>query len=163
VTRRGGTGGGRAVASKFSFELILSDGTSYAHRGPYLFAERAIDPTTGTLPLVVAFPNPEKLLRPELFGRVRVQIDERKDAIVIPQRALQMLQGTRIVYVVGPGDVVAAKTVTTAERFGNEVVIASGLDGDERVVVEGHQKVRPGSRVAVTSSSADTAQAQSGR
>jgi membrane fusion protein, multidrug efflux system len=150
VTRRGGSAGGRKIASEMTYELVLADGATYAHPGRYLFAERGLDVATGTLPLIVAFANPEKLLRPELFGRVRVKLDERKDAVVIPQRALQTLQGTRVVYVVGTDDVVALRTVTTGERIGGEVVVASGLDGGERVVVEGHQKVRPGSRVAPT-------------
>jgi membrane fusion protein (multidrug efflux system) len=150
VTRRGGSGGGRKIASAMTYELVLADGAKYAHTGSYLFAERTLDVATGTLPLVVAFPNPERLLRPELFGRVRVQLDERKDAVVIPQRALQMLQGTRIVYVVGTGDLVSARTVTLAERVGRDVVVTSGLDGGERVIVEGHQRARPGSRVATS-------------
>src|SRR5262245_29836403 len=132
VTRRGGAEGGRKIAAAMKYELILADGTKYAHPGTYLFAERTLDVATGTLPLVVAFPNPERLLRPELFGRVRVQLDERKGAVLVPRRAVQTLQAMRIVYVVGPGDVVAAKTVTTGDRVGADVVITSGLDGGER-------------------------------
>lgn len=147
VTRRGGSEGGRKVASAMDFELVLADGAPYAHAGRYLFAERTLDVSTGTLPLVISFPNPERLLRPELFGRVRVRIDERSDAVVVPQRSLLSLQGTRIVYVVGPDDIASARTVTTAERVGADVVVTSGLDGGERVVVDGHQRVRPGSAV----------------
>src|SRR5262245_32113606 len=158
VTRRGGSAGGRKVAASMTYELILADGTSYAHPGTYLFAERALDVATGTLPLVVAFPNPDLLLRPELFGRVRVKLDERKGAVVIPQRALQTIQGTRVVYVVGQDDVVSLKTVNLGERLGNEVVIATGLDDSERVRLGVHQKARPGSKVAPTTPTAAVAE-----
>lgn len=129
------------------YELVLADGAPYAHPGRFLYAERALDATTGTLPVVVGFPNPDRVLRPELFGRVRIQLDERKDAVVVPQKALATLQGTRVVYVVGEGDVVSLRTVTPGERVGPDVVVLSGLEGGERIVLEGHQKVRPGSPV----------------
>jgi membrane fusion protein (multidrug efflux system) len=84
---------------------------------------------------------------PGQFGRVRVQVAERKNAILIPQRAIQQLQSVQTVFTVARDNTIELKPVTTAERVGDAWVVQSGLQPGDRVVVEGQQKVRPGTRV----------------
>ena len=126
------------------FELIMADNSIYPYKGKISFVDRALDLTTGTLKIYVNFPNPDKLLRPGLFGRIRVVLEERPDALLVPQKAVTEQQGVTVVYVVLPDNKVALRTVTLGERFQNLVIIKEGLKPGERVVVEGLQKVRPG-------------------
>jgi membrane fusion protein (multidrug efflux system) len=129
------------------FELVLSDGSLHPEKGTLVFVDRAVDTRTGTILVEVAFPNPGAVIRPGQFGRVRVAVDERKGAILVPQRAVTELQGTYRVAVVKPDDTVDLRMVTAGARVGTLWVIEQGLKPDERVVVEGTQKVRPGMKV----------------
>jgi len=126
------------------FELILADNSIYPYKGKVSFVDRALDLTTGTLKVYVNFPNPDKLLRPGLFGRIRVSLEERPDALLAPQKAVTEQQGVTVVYVVLPDNKVALRTVTLGERYQNLVVVKEGIKAGERLVVEGLQKVRPG-------------------
>jgi membrane fusion protein (multidrug efflux system) len=128
-------------------ELVLADGSVHPYKGRITVVGRGVSTETGTLPLQATFPNPDGLLRPGQFGRVRLPITTRKNAVVIPQRAVQELQGTFNVYVVGQDSVVQVKTVKPGNRAGADWVIASGLEPADRIVVEGLQKVRPGVKV----------------
>ena len=128
-------------------ELILADGTLYPHAGQTTTLDRTVDPKTGTIVIESLFPNPEKLLRPGQFGRVRAVIEERPDAILVPQLAVQEVQGGKSVLVVGADDKVALRSVTLNERIGDLVIVTRGLEPGERVIVEGVQKVRPGIQV----------------
>ena len=112
-----------------------------------MFVDRAVDAQTGTIMVEVAFPNPGGVVRPGQYARVRVAIDEKKGAILVPQRAVTELQGIYNVAVVKPDDTVDIRMVTPGERIGTLWVIDSGLNTGERVVVEGLQKVRPGVKV----------------
>lgn len=132
------------------FELILADGSVHPHRGGLEFADRLVDPTTGTLLLEATFPNPEKLVRPGQYGRVRTAIDVRSKAILVPQRAVKELQATFSVAVLGPEDKIAMRPVKPGDRVGSLWVIESGLAAGEKVVVEGLQKVREGAVVKPT-------------
>lgn len=134
--------------SRDIFELVLSDGSVYPQKGSALFADRNVDVATGTLLLEVSFPNPEHLLRPGQFGRVRVPIKKIPDAILIPQRAIQELQATYSVYVVKPDNTVEFRRITPGARAGNLQVISEGLQPGERVVVEGAQKLQNNAAVA---------------
>jgi membrane fusion protein (multidrug efflux system) len=118
---------------------------------------RGVNTETGTLPIQAVFANPGGLIRPGQFGRVRFPITTRKQAIVIPQRAVQELQGTFNVYVVGQDSVVQVRTVKPANRIGSDWVIAEGLEPADRIVVEGIQKVRPGAKVRPTAPGAAAA------
>jgi membrane fusion protein (multidrug efflux system) len=109
--------------------------------------DRTVDPKTGTIVVEALFPNPDKLLKPGQFGRVRAVVEERPDAILVPQQAVQEVQGAKSVLVVGAEDKVQLRTVTLAERVGDLVIVARGLEPGERVIVEGLQKVRPGMQV----------------
>jgi len=128
-------------------ELVLADGSVYPQKGRVSVVGRGVSAETGTLPIQATFPNPGGLLRPGGFGRVRFPITTRKNAVVIPQRAVQELQGTYNVFVVGPDSIVQVKTVKPGNRVGSDWVISSGLEPADRIVVEGLQKVRPGAKV----------------
>lgn len=132
---------------KDNFELVLADGSVFNHKGGLVFADRAVDPSTGTLGIEAAFPNPERLLRPGQYGRLRVAIDEKKDAILVPQTAVQELQGNYSVAVVGADNKVTLRPVQAGARIGDLWLIDSGLKAGEKIVVEGLQKVREGSAV----------------
>jgi len=134
-------------AADLAFELVLSDGTVHPEKGRLVFVDRAVDTRTGTILVEVAFPNPSGLIRPGQFGRVRVAIDERKGAILVPQRAVSELQGTYSVAVVKPDDTVDMRLVTAGARVGTLWVIEQGLQPGDKIIVEGVQKVRPGMKV----------------
>jgi membrane fusion protein (multidrug efflux system) len=131
------------------FQLILADGTVHPHPGKFVFIDRSVDPTTGTILVEVAFPNPEQIVRPGQYARVRVTLDVAKGALLVPQRSVVELQGIFSVMSVGTDGTVAQLMVQPAERVDSLWRIASGLKGGERVIVEGLQKVRPGVKVKV--------------
>ncbi len=125
-------------------ELILADGSTYPERGKFTFADRQVNLQTGTITMQGLFPNPGNILRPGQYAKVRVAPDLRKGALLVPQRAVQELQGIYQVAVVGPDNVVQIRTVKSGERVGSLWIINEGLKLGERVVVEGLQKVRNG-------------------
>ena len=90
------------------------------------------------------FPNPKHTILPGQFGRIRVQVDERKNAIVVPKKAVQQLQDVQAVYTVGSDNKVSMQQVTTGYRFGSQWLVERGLRAGDRVIVEGQLKVRPG-------------------
>ena len=139
---------GKARGGGPSLDLFLADGSQFPQKGRIAFVDRALDVKTGTINLRSEFPNPTKTLRPGQFARVRGVIEERPDAIVVPQLAVQDQQGTKIVYVV-EGDKVALRPVSLEERIGDAVIVTKGVKPGERVIVEGVQKVRPGIQVKV--------------
>ena len=132
------------------FEMVLSDGSVFPHKGRFIFIERLVDPTTGTILVEVAFPNPDGIARPGLFARVRFPIDVRKDALLVPLRALSELQATYSVGVVMPDNKVEIRPVRVGPRVGNLRVIESGVKPDDRVIVDGLLKVRNGTLVEAT-------------
>jgi membrane fusion protein (multidrug efflux system) len=132
------------------FEMILSDGSLHPHKGSFVFIERQIDPTTGSIMVEATFPNPEGIVRPGQFARVRVPVAVRKDALLVPQRAVSELQATYSVGAVTPDNKVEMRPVRTGARVGGLWVIESGLKPGDRVIVEGLQKVRNGSLVVPT-------------
>jgi membrane fusion protein (multidrug efflux system) len=139
---------GRTAADEaVQLELVLADGTLHPHKGRVTTLDRTVDPKTGTIVFEALFPNPEKLLRPGQFGRVRAVVEVRENAILVPQRAVQETQGQKTVLVVDQGDKVALRSVTLNERIGDLIIVTRGLEGGERVIVEGLQKVRPGMQV----------------
>jgi len=132
------------------FELIMADGSIYPHRGSLSFLDRTLDLTTGTLSIYVSFPNPDRLLRPGLFGRVRVVVEAKPDTLLVPQRSVQVIQGVSSVLVVDSDGRVAQRVVTLGERFKDFFIVTEGLKPGERVVVEGVQKAIPGRKVRPT-------------
>ncbi len=130
-----------------SVELILSDGSIYPQKGKVLLADRQVDPSTGTIRIVAAFPNPGNILRPGQYGRVRVQTNMKKGALLLPQSAVAQSQGTSQVAVVGSDHKVSMRTVKPGATVGTMWVIDEGLKPGEQVVVEGLQQLREGTLV----------------
>jgi membrane fusion protein (multidrug efflux system) len=128
-------------------QLILADGTVHPHAGRVDAVERNIDPTTGTLAMQITFPNPERLLRPGQYGRLRYEADVRKGALLVPQRAVQELQNLYSLAVVGPDNKVSFRNVKVGPRVDGLWVIEEGLKPGERVIVEGLQRAREGAVV----------------
>jgi RND family efflux transporter MFP subunit len=130
-----------------SLELILTDGSIFPQKGKILLADRQVDPNTGTIRIVAAFPNPGNILRPGQYGRVRVETSVKKDALLLPQSAVAESQGNHQVAVVGNDRKVSMRAVKPGETVGTMWVIDEGLKPGEQVVVEGLQKVKEGSLV----------------
>jgi len=130
-----------------SLELILTDGSFYAQKGKILLADRQVDPNTGTIRIVAAFPNPGNILRPGQYGRVRVETGMKKGALLTPQSAVVQSQGSYQVGVVGSDHKVSMRTVKPGQTVGTMWVIDEGLKAGEQVVVEGLQKLRDGTLV----------------
>jgi membrane fusion protein (multidrug efflux system) len=137
---------GRRVGG-LGFELILSDDSIHQYSGSFRVVDRAVDPQTGTMKIQVSFPNPNSYLRPGQFARVRVAVAERENAILVPQRAIQELQGAKTVLVVDAENKVAVRTISIGDKSDKFLIVLEGLSAGERVIVEGMQKVRPGSEV----------------
>jgi membrane fusion protein (multidrug efflux system) len=117
--------------------LVLADGSVYPRTGSFLAADREIDAKTGTIRISARFPNPDHILRPGQYGRVRAETRVRADALLLPQRAVNELQGSFQVRVVGPDNKVGTRTVKVGERVGSRWVIDGGLEPGARVVVDG--------------------------
>jgi membrane fusion protein, multidrug efflux system len=128
-------------------ELTLADGIVYPQKGQVGAIERAVNPATGTLGVQLVFPNPQFVLRPGQYGRARLLIDTRRNALLVPQRAVQELQNLFSVAVVKPDNKVAFRNVMVGPRVDTLWVIASGLKPGERVVAEGLQRIRDGMTV----------------
>jgi RND family efflux transporter MFP subunit len=129
------------------FELILIDGQVYQHPAGELVVNRQIDPQTGTLQVQAFFPNEEGMLRPGLFGKVRMHAGTSGESPVIPERAISELQGQYQVLVVDDQQRVQVRPVKLGPLFNHDYVVESGLTVGERVVVEGQQNVLPGMKV----------------
>lgn len=142
-----------------NFELILTTGAKWPHKGRFLFIDRHVNVSTGSLAVAIEFPNPGNVLRPGQYGRVRAVLDSRPDALVVPQRAVGERQGVAMVAVVGPDQKVALRNVKTGERVGSDWVITEGLKPGDRVVAEGLMKVKPGTVVETRPYSAGKAAA----
>ena len=130
-----------------SLELILTDGSLYPQKGKILLADRQVDSSTGTIRIVAAFPNPGNILRPGQYGRVRVETNMKKGALLLPQSAVAQSQGSYQVAVVGSDHKISMRTVKPGETVGTMWVIEEGLKPGEEVVVEGIQRLREGTLV----------------
>jgi len=140
-------GNALAANSKSGLQLILSDGKIFPHEGRIEGTVNQIDSRTGTIELQATFPNPEKVLLPGQFGRVRLKTGDRPNVVLVPQRAIQELQGSQSVLTVGSENKVAVQPVVTGERIGENWIVLQGLKPGERVIVEGLQKAMPGTTV----------------
>jgi len=130
-----------------TLELILSDGTVFPQKGRPTFVDRAVDQKTGTIQVRAEFANPQRVLRAGQFGRVRAVTEEVPNAILVPQVAVQDLQGAKTVMVVGEDNKVAMRTLTLRQPYQDFYIVSAGINPGERVIVEGIQKVRPGAVV----------------
>jgi membrane fusion protein (multidrug efflux system) len=139
---------------RIPLQLMLADGSVYERTGTIYFADREVNPATGAIRIAGVFPNPNNLLRPGGYGRVRASARTQNGALLVPQRAVIELQGSQQVAVVGEDNKISIRPVTVGERVGNLWIVNDGLKPGERVVVEGLQKVRDGSPVKVVTASA---------
>jgi membrane fusion protein, multidrug efflux system len=149
IARKKGTGTGEHADNQVPFELELADGSHHPSTGKLVFVDRTVDSRTGTLMLEVAFDNPQHIVRPGQYARVRAQMEIAKGAILVPQSAVQELQGVFSVMVVKQDGTVEQRIVQPGQRVKSLWVIDSGLKPGEQIVVEGLQKIRPGVKVAV--------------
>jgi len=138
---------GRAQGPRPALELFLTDDRPFPHKGHVAFVDRAVDARTGTIGVRAEFPNPDRLIRPGQFARVRGVIEQRAVAVLVPELAVQEQQGAKTVLVVEGGDKVALRPIKVDERIGDFYIVRDGLKPGERVVVEGLQRVRPGMQV----------------
>jgi membrane fusion protein (multidrug efflux system) len=129
-------------------ELILADGSVYPRRGKPEILDRQVDVTTGTVLARGTFPNPGDVLRPGQYAKVRAVLEVKRNALLVPQRAVIDVQGVRQVAVVGADDTVDLRVVQLGPQVGSLWIVDKGLKPGERVVVEGVDKVRPGAKVA---------------
>lgn len=128
--------------------LLLSDGSIYSSPGKFDFANRQIDPSTGTMLLQVSFPNSDKLLRPGQFARLKIVLDQVKDGLIIPQRCVKEIQGVYQVYVVSDSSSVEVKEVKLGAKVGSMWLVESGLNPKDKIVYEGLMLVKPGQKIA---------------
>lgn len=129
---------------KAKLELILADGLTYEYTGTVDFIDRSIDASTGSILVQATYPNPDFILRPGLYGKVRIYMETVKDGTLVPQRCLMEIQGQYSVYVVKDDNTVEARQVKTGPPIGDYVLITEGLSAGEKVVIDGIQKVRTG-------------------
>jgi len=137
----------RADSGAVPIELVLSDGTVHPHRGHIVNTLNGVNTKTGTMEVQAMFGNPDHAVLPGQFARVRVRTAERTHALLVPQKAVQDLQGQQSVLTLGPDNTVVTRGVVTGDRVDQRWIITQGLEPGEPVIVEGLQKVRPGLRV----------------
>jgi len=136
-----------AADKNLRLELILADGSTYVHEGSFYFADRQVSESTGAIRLAGLFANPDNILRPGGYGKVRAAVRLQRDALLVPQRAVSELQGGYQVAAVDTENKVSIRPVKVGDRVGNQWIITDGLKPGERVISEGAQKVRPGMQV----------------
>lgn len=128
-------------------ELILADDSLYDQKGKVDFIDRNIDASTGSILVQATFPNPNRLIRPGQFARVRARVHKREDAIIVPQKCASELQGRFSVFVVNPENKVESRQIEVSEKIGDFYVVSEGLQEGDKVILEGIQKVRPGMEI----------------
>jgi membrane fusion protein (multidrug efflux system) len=130
--------------SDLPVSLILANGAKHPEQGKIVFIDRAVDPKTGTLRVRAAFANPERTLRPGMFGRIIADLGVQPDSVMVPERAVAELQGKNFVWVINPDNKASQRPVTVGRQIGDKLLIEEGLKAGDRIVVEGLQKVRDG-------------------
>ncbi|WP_051261344.1 efflux RND transporter periplasmic adaptor subunit [Desulfovibrio inopinatus] len=147
---------GRGDETPMRMELILADGLVYAEKGKPDMADREVDPTTGTLGVRAVFPNPDNILKSGQFAKVRFVVNELKNAVIIPQRAVVSFQGSKAVLVVKDDGTVERRPITLGPQApDNMQVIQEGLKAGDLVISEGVNKIRPGDKVTPQMDSTD--------
>jgi membrane fusion protein (multidrug efflux system) len=138
----------RSEADKeLRLQLVLADGSTYPEEGKFYFADRQVNETTGAIRIAGLFSNPNNILRPGGYAKVRAVIRKQPGALLVPQRAVSELQGGYQVAVVGDDNKVDVRTVIVGDRVDSRWIITSGLNAGDRIVVEGVQRMRTGVRV----------------
>jgi RND family efflux transporter MFP subunit len=137
----------RDTMNHLQLELVLSDGTVHPQKGRFSFADRQVNPSTGSIQLTGLFPNPGNKLRPGLYGKVRASIGTRTGALLVPQRAVNEMQGNYMVAVVDSKNIIRFSPVKVGDRIGSDWIVEEGLKRGERVVADGLFKIQPGAPV----------------
>jgi membrane fusion protein (multidrug efflux system) len=150
---------GSSVLGATEVQFIQANGLPFASPGRFVLVGREVNNATGTIQFATEFQNKGALLRPGGFGRVRIRIGTEKDALLIPQRAVNEVQGEYQVVVLGAGDKAEFRSVEVGERSGSDWIITKGLEPHERIVVEGFQRLRNGVPVAAKPYTAAAAEA----
>jgi membrane fusion protein (multidrug efflux system) len=136
-------------------KLLLEDGTAYSQEGTLQFRDVTVDPTTGSSILRIIFPNPQRILLPGMFVRAVVKEGVHDQAILVPQQAVSRdVKGNPVTLVVGAEEKVQLRALTLDRALGDKWLVTAGLTAGDRVIVEGMQKVRPGTVVKVAAPSA---------
>ena len=133
--------------STVPLQLVFADGSVYPGQGKFFFADRQVDPNTGTLQIVGVFSNADFVLRPGQYGRVRAQTQTRTNALIVPQRAVTELQGSYQVTLVTETNTAHVQNVEVGDQVGSAWIINNGLKPGDRVVIEGIQKAKEGAAV----------------
>ena len=142
--------GGESLRDQ-DLRVVLANDQTYPYPGNVYAISPTLDPKTGTITVEARFPNPAGLLRPGGFARVRVIVERRPNAVLVPQTAIVKSQGVDTVYVIDSNSVAALRSVNLGPQYKQAFVVQSGLNAGERVVVQGTQKVRPGEKVVIKS------------
>lgn len=158
LTRRAKAGHGDLLSrsADLPLTLTLANGTVYPHTGHVVFVDRQVNQQTGSLRVAAAFANPGNVLRPGQFARVRGNTDLLHNALLIPQSAVQEMQGIQQVFIAGPDNKVHVENVTLGPQYGKDWVITSGLQAGQRVVTDNLQKLKEGVPVDPHQVAADT-------
>jgi membrane fusion protein, multidrug efflux system len=167
LTKQASSGGSDLLhgASKIPLTLTLSNGEDYPQKGHVVFVDRQLNPQTGAIRIAAAFPNPGNVLRPGQFGRVKAATEVRRNAILVPQAAVNDFQGQEQVYTVAANNTVHVNNVTLGPQYGNNWIVDSGLSGGSLVITDNIQKLREGEPITPEMSqqpAAVTQPAQSG-
>jgi membrane fusion protein, multidrug efflux system len=139
--------GGQKQVKKAQISLILADGSVFESPGRFNFADRQVDPSTGTILIQVSFPNTNNLLRPGQFARLQIIMDEVENGLLIPQRCIRELQGNYQVYTVKADSTIEVKSVKLGPKAGSMWLVLSGLNADDQIVFEGLMSAKPGQKV----------------
>jgi membrane fusion protein (multidrug efflux system) len=150
LTSRARQTGGDLLSSKsdIPLTLTLADGTPYPHKGHIAFVDRQMNQQTGAIRIAASFPNPGNLLRPGQFGRVGAATEIRRSALLVPQAAVQELQGLEQIYVAGPDNHVHVVNVKLGPQSGSDWIIESGLKPGDRVITDNVQKLQDGAPIS---------------
>jgi membrane fusion protein (multidrug efflux system) len=132
---------------KIELQLILADGELYPHKGKVDFIDRNVDSETGSILVQATFPNPDRLIRPGQFARVKIKVREANDAILIPQKCAKELQGQFSVMVVNNENIVESKQVVITDKVGEYYIVEEGLKNGDKIILEGLQKARSGMEI----------------
>lgn len=127
--------------------LMLSDGSTHPHTGTIDFINREVDASTGAILVQATFPNPDLILRPGQFARVKIRFKNEKDALLIPQRVVSELQGQYSVFIVNTENKIESKSVKIGDKFGDYIIVREGITENDKIVLEGLQKVGSGMEV----------------
>ena len=159
LTSRARQAGGDLLSSKsdLPLTLTLADGTPYPHKGRIAFVDRQMNQQTGAIRIAASFPNPGNVLRPGQFGRVAAATEVRHGALLVPQVAVQELQGMEQIYIAGEDDHVHVVNVKLGPQSGSDWIIENGVKAGDRVITDNVQKLKDGAPITPHEVSAEAA------